>query len=149
MCVPVLFPALSIFGMHIMNTTDNNILLMFLLFLIPTYVAFVCFLNYKFPNRLYPVVIFLISISLLLLLSLRSNHIIGMDAHTEYYFFRTTLNNLHWGAFGHSTLDACLAISLLPTIYQSILNTSTEFLYKVLHSLLYPVSPLVVYIISK
>ena len=147
--VPVLFPALSIFGMHVMNTTDNNIILMCLLFSIPTYVAFVCFFNHKFPKRLYPVVIFLISISLLLLLSLRSNHIIGVDAHQEYYFFRTTLNNLHWSVFGHSTLDACLAISLLPTIYQSILNTSTEFLYKVLHSLLYSVSPLAVYIISK
>ena len=147
--VPVMFPALSIFGMHIMNTTDNNIILMFLLFLIPTYVAFVCFFNHKFPKRLYPVVIFLISISLLLLLSLRSNHIIGVDAHLEYYFFRTTLNNLHWSVFGHSTLDACLVLSLLPTIYQSILNISPEFLYKVLHSLLYSVSPLVVYVISK
>ena len=147
--VPILFPALSIFGMHIMNTTDNNIILMFLLFLIPTYVAFVCFLNYKFPNRLYPVVIFLISISLLLLLSLRSNHLIGVDTHTEYYYFRTTLDNLHWQLAIGNAFDACLAISLLPTIYQSLLNTSTEFLYKVLPSLIYSVSPLIIYVISK
>ena len=147
--VPILFPALSIFGMHIMNTTDNNIILMFLLFSIPIYVAFVCFFNQKFTKRLYPAVIFLISISLLLLLSLRSNHIIGMDAHSEYYFFRTTLDNLHWSVFGHSTLDACLAISLLPTIYQSILDISPEFLYKILYSLLYSISPLVIYVISK
>jgi hypothetical protein len=31
-----------------MNTTDNNIVLMFLLFLIPAYVIFVCFFNHKF-----------------------------------------------------------------------------------------------------
>ena len=147
--MPILFPALSIFGMHIMNTTDNNIFLMLMLFLIPIYVVFVCFFNKRFPKRLYPVVIFLISISLLLLISLRSNHIIGADAHTEYYFFQTTLDNLHWSVFGHSTLDACLSISLLPTIYQSILNASPEFLFKVLHSLLYSVSPLVIYVISK
>ena len=147
--VPVMFPALSVFGMHVMNMTDNNIILMFLLFLIPIYVAFVCFLNHKFPNKLYPVVIFLISISLLLLMSLRSNHLIGMDVHLEYYFFRTTLDNLHWSVFGHSTLDACLAISLLPTIYQSILDISPEFLYKILYSLIYSISPLVIYVISK
>ena len=147
--VPIFFPAISIFGMHVMNTTDNNILLMFLLFLIPTYVAFVCFFNHKFPKRMYPVVIFLISISLLLLMSLRSNHLIGMDAHLEYYFFQTTLDNLHWSVFGHSTLDACLAISLLPTIYQSVLNVHTESLYKILYSLIYSISPLVIYIISK
>ena len=147
--VPVTFPALSIFGMHVLNMTDNNIILMSLLFSIPTYVVFVCFFNHKFPKRLYPVVILLISLSLILLMPLRSNHIIGADTHGEYYLFQTTFNNLHWSIFGHSVLDACLAISLLPAIHQSILNTGTEFLYKVLHSLLYSVSPLVVYIISK
>ena len=147
--VPILFPALSIFGMHLMNTTDNNIILMFLLFLIPIYVASVCFCNHKFPKRLYPVVIFLIGISLLLLMSLRSNHIIGVDIHQEYYFFRTTLNNLRWSAFGHSTLDACLAISLLPTIYQTILNIAPESLFKIFYSLLFSILPLIVYILSK
>ena len=147
--VPILFPALSIFGMYVMNTTDNNILLMSLLFLIPIYVVLVCFFNHKFSKRLYPIVIFLISISLLLLLALRSNHVIGADTHQEYYFFQTTLDNLHWCAFGHSTLDACLAISLLPTIYQSILNIDPEFLFKILYSLLFSISPLVVYVLSK
>ena len=147
--VPVLFPVLSIFGMNVMNTADNNIILMFLLFLIPIYVIFVCFFHHKFSKRLYPVVIFSISISLLLLLSLRSNHLIGADVHLEYYYFRTTLDNLHWSVFGSTTLDACLAISLLPTIYQSILNIPSEFLYKILPSLIYSVSPLVIYVISK
>ena len=147
--LPILFPALSIFGMNVMNTTDNNAILMFLLFLIPIYVALVCIFNQKFPKRLYPVVLFLISISLLLLLSLRSNHIIGADVHLEYYFFRTTLDNLHWSVFGQSTLDACLAISLLPTIYQSILDIHSEFLYKILYSLTYSIVPLVIYVISK
>ena len=147
--VPITFPALSIFGMHVMNTTGNNIILMFLLFLIPIYVPFVCFFNHKFPKRLYPVVIFLISISILLLYSLRSNHLIGTDTHVEYYFFQTTLDNLHWSIIGYTTLDACLTISLLPTIYQSILNIPSEFLYKILHSLLLSISPLVIYVISK
>jgi uncharacterized membrane protein len=147
--VPISFPALSIFGMHVMNTTDNNIILMLLLFLIPIYVIFVCFFNHKFPKRLYPIAIFLISISLLLLMVLRSNHIIGVDTHVEYYYFQTTLTNLYWSAFGHSTLDACLAISLLPTIYQSILNVDAEFLFKILYSLLFSISPLVIYVLSK
>ena len=147
--VPILFPALSIFGMHVMNTADNNIILMFMLFLIPIYVVSVCVFNQEFSKRIYPVVIFLISISLLSMVSLRSNYLIGVDTHTEYYYFQTTLDNLYWGAFGHSTLDACLAISLLPTIYQSILNISPEFLYKILYSLLFSIAPLAIYILSK
>ena len=147
--IPILFPALSIFGMHVMNTADNNIILMFLLSLIPIYVASICIFNQKFPKRIYPVVIFLISISLLLLMALRSNHLIGSDTHIEYYYFQTTLSNLHWSMFGHSTLDACLSISLLPTIYRSILNIPSELLFKVLYPLIYSITPLIVYILSK
>ena len=147
--VPIMFPALSIFGMNLMNMTDNNIILMIMLFLIPIYIAFVCFFNHKFSKRLYPVVIFLIGISLLLLLSLRSNHLIGWDVHTEYRFFLTTWHNLHWSVRGYSTLDACLSISLLPTIYQSILNVNNEYLYKIFYSMIFSISPLVIYVISK
>ena len=148
--VPIIFPALIVFGMHIMNATNNNIILIFLLFLIPTYVTFVCFFNQKFPKRLYPVVIFLISISLLLLLPLRSNHIIGIDVHSEYYLFQTTIDNLHWRVFVMgNALDACLSISLLPTIYQSFLNIGPEFLFKILYSLIYSISPLAIYVLSK
>ena len=147
--VPISFPALSIFGMNLMNTTDNNTILMLLLFLIPIYVIFVCFFNQKFPKRIYPIVIFLIGISLILILALRSNHIIGYDTHVEYYFFQTTLDNTYWSVLGHSTLDACLSISLLPTIYHSVLNINSEFLFKILYSLLYSVSPLVIYVLSK
>jgi len=147
--VPVFFPALSIFGMHVMNTTDNNIILMLLLFLIPIYVAFVCFFNQKFPKRLYPVVIFLISLSLILIFSLRSNHIMGSDIFEEYHFFQMTMSKLHWSIEGHNVLDACLSISLLPAIYRSLLNINKEFLFKVLYSLLFSVSPLIIYVISK
>lgn len=147
--VPIFFPVLSIFGIHLMNTSDNNAVVMFLLFLISIYFIFVCFHCQDFPKRLYPIVIFLIGISLLLLMALRSNHIIGVDTHEEYYYFQTTLNNLYWSVFGHRTLDACLSISLLPTIYQSILNMSPEFLFKILYPILFSISPLVVYVISK
>ncbi len=147
--VPILFPALSIFGMNLMNTTDNNIVLIFLLFLIPIYIAIVCFFNQEFPKRLYPIVIFLISISLLLMLSLRSNHIIGADTHAEFRLFHATLNNMYWSITAHNALDACLAISLLPAIYQSIISISLEFLFKILYSVIYSVSPLAIYILSK
>ena len=150
--VPILFPALSIFGMYVMNTTDNNIILMFLYLLIPAYVIFVCFFNQKFPKRLYPVVIFLISLSLLLVPMLRFPHIYGRDVHTEYYLFRMTLNNLHWsiGIVAHNALDACLSISLLPTIYQSIMNVDTqEYLFKGVYVSICSFSPLAIYIMSK
>jgi uncharacterized membrane protein len=81
--------------------------------------------------------------------ALRFNHIYGMDAHTEYYLFQTTLDNLHWGIFGHTVLDACLSISLLPTIYQLFLNVNPEYFFNVFYVLLFPLTPLVVFVISR
>ena len=149
--VPVLFPALSIFGMYIMNITNNNLLLLLLLLLIPCYVAFVCIFNREFPERLYPVVILLITTSLLLIFMLRSPHICGHDVHTEYgIFFRSTLRNLHSSVLGHSILDACLSISLLPTIFQTIMGVDAhEYLFKGVYVAVCSFSPLVIYIISK
>ena len=149
--VPILFPALSILGTYIMKTVDDNSILMLLLFLIPIYVCFVCFFNHKFSKRLYPAVIFLISISLLLIFMMRFPHICGHDVHEEYgLFFRTTFDNLHWSVFGHSTLDACLSISLLPTIFQSILNVNAdEYLFKGVYVSICSFGPLAIYIISK
>jgi uncharacterized membrane protein len=133
-----------------MKTSDNNIILIFLLILIPIYVAFICFFNQKFPKGLYPVVIFLITISLILIYMLRFAHICGHDVHREYYFFQMILNNLHWSVAGDSALDACMSISLLPTIFQSILNINAqEYLFKGVYVSVCSFGPLAVYVISK
>jgi len=147
--VPALFPLLSIWGTRLMNVTDNNLCLMFLLFLIPAYVIFVSFFNRQVSERVYPFAIFLTSISLLLMFSLRSNHLIGADTHLEYYYFQTTFSNSHWSILESGLLDACLSISLLPSIYQSFLDINPEYLFKVLYSLLVAILPLVTYILSR
>ena len=147
--VPVIFPALSIFGVYFMNTTNNNTILIFFLFLIPIYVTFVCFLNKKFPARIYPLILFLISISLIIMLQLRSSHILGTDMHMEFYYFQTTFDNAYWSVFGHTTFDACLSISLLPTVYQSISNIEPEYFYKFFYVILFSLLPLIMFIISK
>jgi uncharacterized membrane protein len=147
--IPVLFPSLSILGMHIMNTTDNNAMLLVLLFLIPAYVIFMAIKHKQVPDRVYPPIILLISISLVLLLGLRSSYIIGVDAHMEYYLFRQTLYNGMWQILLYNPLDACLSVSILPVIYQSFLNTDSQYLYKILYPVLFSFSPLIVYLISR
>jgi uncharacterized membrane protein len=147
--LPAFFPPLSILGMHIMNTTDNNAMLMVLLFLIPAYAIFISVKHKQVPDRIYPPIIFLTSISLVLLLGLRSNHIIGVDIHTEYYLFQQTVQNGQWQILLNCTYDSCLSISILPTTYQCFLSIDSEYLMKILYPLLFSVSPLVVYIISQ
>lgn len=147
--LPAFFPLMSIFGMHLMNTTSNNTILMAMLFLIPAYVILIAILRHRVPQRTYPVMLFFIGISVLLLVALRSSHIIGNDTHMEYYFFQLVANSQHWQMLMGNILDACLSISLLPAIYQSLMNINSEYLFKILYPILFSVSPLVIYIISK
>ncbi|MCL0088406.1 DUF2206 domain-containing protein [Dehalococcoidia bacterium] len=148
--LPILLPLLSILGMRIMNTTDNNAMLMVLLFLIPAYVVFIGVKHKQVPDRVYAPIILLTSISLVLLTGLRSSYIIGVDAHMEYYLFRQTLYNGLWqiGLMGNP-LDAVLSVSILPTIYHSFLNTDSQYLFKLLYPLIFSISPVIAYLISK
>lgn len=147
--IPSIFPMLSVLGMHLMNTTDNNILLMALLFIMPAYAIFIAVSHNHVPKRAYPLIIFLSSISLVLLLGLRSNHIIGADAHSEYYLFQQTFHNGRWQILQNNTLDSCLSVSALPTVYQSFVDMNPEYLFKILYPVLFSASPLVIYIISR
>jgi uncharacterized membrane protein len=147
--LPSLFPLLSISGIYLMNKVDNNILILLLLILIALCVSITC-ISKKITDRSYPFIIYFISLSLLLLMALRSNHIvIGSDTGREFYLFKLTLNNLHWELYSKSSLDACLSISLLPAVYQSFLNIDPEYVFKLLYSLLYSICPLIVYLLSK
>lgn len=147
---PIIFPALSVFGMYVMNKTANNLLLIILLLLIPLYVVIVCIFNRNLQSGIYPLIIFSVSTSLLLLMSLRSNHIIGFDIHQEFYLFQITTDNSYWSMIlGYSTLDACLSISLMPAIYRSISDIPPELLYKILFSLLFSITPLILFLIYK
>jgi len=147
--LPTIFPFLSISGMHIMNVTNDNKILLLLLVLIPVYVIIIANLNKKKPERLYPVILFLVGISVILIFSLRSNHIFGMDVHEEYYLFQLTSLNQQWQIYLNNNLDSCLSISLLPTIYQSFMRINSEYLFKILFSLMFSISPLIIYIISQ
>jgi len=147
--LPALLPLLSIYGMHLMNTTDDNTLLMVMLFLLLGYFVFLAIWNRRVPPGIYPATIFLMGLSLVLMLGLRSSYIIGFDANYEYYLFQVTADNLHWNVIIDRPLDACLSISLLPAVYHSLLGGSEQYLFKLLYPLAFSVCPLAVYIIAK
>jgi len=143
------FPLMSVIGIYLMNMYDCNYFIIFLIVCIALYVVLITIRQDIFPKQHYPLVILSISISILLLGALRSNHILGSDAHLEYQFYRATLSNLCWVVTGNSLLDGCLSISLLPTIYQSVLGVNPELLFRVLYSLLFSVAPLALFLTFK
>nr|WP_319374728.1 DUF2206 domain-containing protein [uncultured Methanobacterium sp.] len=140
---------MSIAGVLLLENTGNNIILMLLFLVIALYVSLITIFRNKFPKKLYPLVIFFIGLSILMIMSLRSSHIMGVDIHAEYNIFYNTLINGYWKISGHSTVaDACITISLLPAIYQKILSVDPEVLFKFLFISFFSISTVIIYLIS-
>jgi uncharacterized membrane protein len=150
-CLTIAFSALifSMIGIYIMNQSDENLMLQLSFFVIAFLIGFVILKNNALSSSLYPLLIFIISISLILIFPLRSTHVAGVDANLEYYFFQNTFGHLHWTIVEGGLLDACLSISLLPSVYTSLLGLNPEFLFKIFCPLLFSISPIVVYLITK
>ena len=148
--LPSIFPLMSVLGTRFLSTSDNNAILLVLLFLIPVCIILFVWQRRNLSKDTYPVAIMMISSALLMYYWLSSEHILGSDVHLEYYYFYTTLLNQHWSIIENLTLDSCLSISLLPTIFQSLLQMpAEEQFFKGVYVLICSFTPLSVYVISR
>ena len=147
---PIIFPFMAVFGTHLMNTQGNNIILLAMLFLIPAYVVAAVYLRDRIPDATYPVAVWMIGMSLLLMHGLTSYHLMGRDIHTEFYCFRLALSNFHWDISKYyNSYNACLSVTILPVVYHTLSNTNGEYIFKLFFGLIGSITPLGIYIISK
>lgn len=146
---PALFPFMAVFGTYLMNLTQNNFILTAMLLLIPVYIIAITILRDRIPGATYPFALWTISLSLLLMNGLSSFHLMGRDVHYEYYSFQLALQSFHWDINTYlNPYNACLSITILPTILQSLSNLNGEYIFKIF-SLIGSFIPPVVYIVSK
>jgi uncharacterized membrane protein len=125
-------------------------LLVALLFLIPALVILISVLRNRVSKDTYPLILTMIALSVLIIFSLRSHHVLGHDVHLEYYFFHVTNMNSQWGILEGIPLDSCLGISVLPTVFHSLVKLpSEEYAFELMYIIICTFTPLVVYEIAK
>lgn len=147
---PLIFPFMAILGTYLMNNTENNIILLAMLFLIPIYIILVSFLKDRIHSATYPFSIFMISLSLLLMYGLTSNYIMGRDVHNEFYCFMLALKNFHWNIYeNYNPYNACLSITILPVIYKVLTGLPDQYVFKLIFAIIGAFIPLVVYIVAR
>jgi uncharacterized membrane protein len=119
----------------------------------------VVYFRERVNNLTYPIAVWLIGLSLLLMHGLTSNHIImGLEParypgslvfHAEYYCYQLTLSNFHWSMQEYfSPYNACLSITILPTIFKVLTNMNSEYIFKLYYSIIGSVIPLLVYLVT-
>lgn len=147
---PVIFPLLSILGVIILNNGGPNYFTMLLLGGIAIYVFFIVLFRKKLNENIYPWAILMLSISLLLMYSLRSWHILGWDIHQEYLVFTLTNSAKYWSQYASgSTYNSCISITILPTIFASFTKINNEYIYKLIFPILFSIVPLMIYLSAK
>jgi uncharacterized membrane protein len=105
------------------------------------------------PPRLYALAVFIIALSLLYSSSLISNYLVsfGSDVPTEYFIFKITEDNAYWSfhlpflSLLYGRVNAMLSVTILPTIYSTLLNIDSTLIFKLLFPLIFSLVPLGLY----
>lgn len=136
--IPLIFPILSILGAVNLNNGGSNYLTIIMLAGIALYVLMVVLYRNKLNKNIYPFSILMISTSLILAVSLRSQYVSGWDIFQEYYVFQLTKEGFIWNMSSYpDAYNACLSINILPTALSSFLKINDQYIYKLLFQLIF------------
>jgi len=90
-----------------------------------------------------------IGLTMALPLALIGEHILGADAHREYYtFMQTDITDELYIRHGY-LITGCLSVTLLPTLFQDAVGAEHEQLFRALYPVLFSIFPVVVYAIAR
>jgi uncharacterized membrane protein len=104
----------------------------------------------KLPESALATGIYLVALSCLLMTSLRGWFTTGHDIQREYKVFMLTLTHLRWDmAYYQDAYNACLSITILPTVVRQILGINEVFVYKTVFQMLFAIVPVLVYLITR
>jgi uncharacterized membrane protein len=146
--VPVFLPLLAAEGAIVLNNGGSNILTLILLGTIACYSVLLIALRHKIPLSLYPFALFFIGMALLFTTSLRSWYISGHDIEREMYVFQLTNTHHFWNmAWYRDAYNACLSITILPTILTNLLSLQDMYVFKVIFQIIFAFAPVSVFFI--
>lgn len=94
--------------------------------------------------------LYLLSLALLLMTSLRGWYVTGYDIQTEYRVFQLTQTHGRWNiSYFQDAYNACLSITILPTEIAGVTHVYDPYVYKVFFQIMFALSPTFVYTISR
>jgi len=146
----LLIISMSIMEAISLNNGGTNVITFALMIFIITDVIFIYFFKKEVNSEIFSWILFIMSISLLLMFSLRSWHITGWDFHTEFVSFQLTKLSHFWSTTNLSHIyNNCLSTNILPTIISVFSKINDEYIFKVIYPLIFSFMPLVLFFIYK
>jgi uncharacterized membrane protein len=145
--VPVIFVGLSIIGAISLNNNGTNAYALAALLLAVVYGVVLLVQRKTLPVSVYPYTLFMLCLMILLMTSLRGWTITGHDILLEYHVFELTKEHLHWSmAYFQDAYNACLSITMLPTMLSGILpHVGDQYILRVIFQVVFATMPVAVY----
>ena len=144
-----LLPLLAIGGAMRLNNGASNILTMVLFASVA--ILFVLLSLRKSLKPIYPYALFMMAVAVLFSTSLRGWYITGHDIHHEFGVFQAVSNSGIWHVkvAAKDPYNACLSITILPTIIAKITTISAPYVYKVVFQIIFALGIVPVYYFIK
>ncbi|HEU4913849.1 MAG TPA: DUF2206 domain-containing protein [Candidatus Saccharimonadales bacterium] len=144
-------PLLSAAGAIRLNNGGSSVLTMILFAAIPIIIGGLLLPRNDKMKSIYTYVIFCISLALLFSNSLRSWLLSGHDIHRELSAFMGTNSNAFWNITSSSgnPYNACLSITLLPTLLSKISNIADPYVFKLLFQAIFALVVVQSYLFAK
>jgi uncharacterized membrane protein len=141
----ILNPLLAVAGVNYLDNTGNGSIAIASVALIS--IVFIVTLIYvPFRKGITKLSIFSSALSLLLANSYRSHFLVGWDIHQEYYIFQMTSLHNYWDINALRTAyNACLSISILPTMIQNLTGVNPMDIFRVIFPMIIALIPVIVY----
>lgn len=148
--IPLLFVVQSAMGAISLNNGGGDLFTLTMLGEVALYLIFLVRSGDKLSDNTIATALSLIGLSLLLMTSLRGWNITGHDIQREFQVFQLAKESGVWSMSAYrDAYNACLSITILPTIFSGLLRISDEYIFKFLFQLFFAIVPGITYYINR
>lgn len=144
LCVP-----LAIMGANRLNNGTGSGLTLLMLFLAALTLVIMFARRNTLNAGTLTAALYFIALAMLLMTSLRGWYITGSDIQNEYVVFEQTKSHGDWNiSNSQGAYNACLSLTILPTMLSQLLRVDDPYIFKFWFQLLFALVPIFVYRIS-
>ena len=147
---PLVFIVLSVLGATSLNNGGSNLFTMLMLAGMAIYAGVVIYAIRKVSDTAIAIGVSLLALALLLMTSLRGWYTTGHDIQREFRVFELAKNAGVWQIQRfRDPYNACLSITILPTIFAKLLRFTDAYIYKILFQVVFALTPGVLYLLAR
>lgn len=148
--VSLLLLSISVAGAFRLNNGGDGLFAMIALGIATGLIIYTFLLRRRLPEGILVWLIFSMSLTILLMTSLRGWDIMGHDIEREFRVF--TLTHMHglWNiGLDRDPYNACLSITILPEILSRLMDVSGLVIFKVVLQIVFAACPAVIYVLLR